>query len=57
MKQRGRSGPFGNWQVFVTKKERRDSHRERAKGGSELSALRSGVDRIRTKVRMAGTEM
>ena len=41
----------------MTKKERRDSHRERANGGSELSALCSGVDQIRTRVRMAGTEM
>ena len=41
----------------MTKKQRRDSHRERAKGGSELSALRSGVDQIRTRVQMAGTEM
>lgn len=41
----------------MTKKERRDSHRERAKGGSELTILRSGVDEIRTRVQMAGTEM
>lgn len=41
----------------MTEKERRDSHRERAKGGSELSPLHSGADQIRTRVRMAGTEM